>query len=48
MIARLLVIASVELGVANNRVTINDDEKAIMTRVTSVQLVDVGGIFEAR
>ena len=46
MIARLLVIASVELGVAN-RVTINDDEKAIRTRVTSAQLVDVGGIFEA-
>ena len=41
LLSRLLVIVSGELGVAN-RVTINDDEKAIMTRVTSVQLVDAG------
>ena len=41
LLSRLLVIVSVELGVTN-RVTINDDEKAIMTRVTSVQLVDAG------
>jgi hypothetical protein len=42
------VIAFVEFGVASRyRVTINDDEKAIRTRVTSAQFVDVGGIFEA-